>query len=190
MCSDQWDASEHEDNPLKKARRAKQVLTAPPSAHVATKNVVNVATFDHVFAVGPVLANLVEQLLPSHMQDGGKSLAQFAMTCKSMYNNVDIKHALVSIHGIAELSAVALNVSVANHQSAMCPDDLCETHAAYILSNTIGRSIPYPPDGTYDTPEMQRVIQQAHQENRELEETACQYREWNGGFGVINGPVW
>lgn len=97
---------------------------------------------------------------------GGKSSTLFALTCKGIYIDVDVRHALANIRGIAAMSTVARNASVAIHQLEMCPDDLsdlCETDAAYILVHTgDSGSLPEPPDGTYDTPEMQLLVQMAH----------------------------
>lgn len=81
----------------------------------------------------------------------------FALTCKGIYIDVDVRHALANIRGIAAMSTVAHNASVAIYQLEMCPDDLsdlCETDAAYILVHTgDSGSLPEPPDGTYDTPD-------------------------------------
>ena len=125
----------------------------------AAKRGVNVAAFDYVFAPGLVLAHLVELLLPGRMHDGGQSLVQFALTCKGIYNDVDVKHALASIRGIAEMKAVALDASVRNYfGKEFFRDDMTHTVYRLIRANTIiddecgpvGDTLPAPPGIVHD----------------------------------------
>jgi hypothetical protein len=128
----------------------------------AAKRGVNVAAFDYVFAPGLVLARLVELLLPGRMHDGGQSLVQFALTCKGIYNDVDVKHALANIRGVAEMKSLALDASVRNYfGDAFFSDDMTHTIYRLIKTNTIidnddgpvGDTLPVPPgmhDGIHD----------------------------------------